>query len=167
MVESRVIRVSNTVEFFPKETRNPLLNEEQQIGLLLDDLVTVLSRPARTIPSIRYGSELNDAVRTMQRLMCKDDKGKQKFSGINHEEQRVPPAERGPRTRSQAINEFQIGTIIRKQYGDGKWYEGEISKYDATNKFYTVKYKDGDIAEYTHEEIKRYKKDKQVYSKVF
>ena len=79
----------NTVKFFPPICSDPLINEKKQIGLLLDDLVSIISKPTRTIPSIMYGSELNNALYTMQRLMCKDATVKQRYVGINKEEQRV------------------------------------------------------------------------------
>ena len=83
MIETKGIWVSNTIEFFPAKCSDPLINEEKQIGLLLDDLVSILSKPTRTIPSITYGSELNNALRTMQQLMCKYATGKQRYVGIN------------------------------------------------------------------------------------
>ena len=40
-----------------------------------------------------------------------------------------------------------------------------VTKYDAKNKCYAVKYADGDIGEYTHQDITSYKKKKQAYTK--
>lgn len=98
--------------------------------------------------------------------MCTDTTGKQQYVGINKEEQRVDHVrEQGPQTRSQTFVQFLIGTIIRKKIGNRKYYEGEVTKYDATNKFYTVKYTDGNISEYSHQEIISYKKKKQAYTK--
>lgn len=66
VVETKGIQVSNTVEFFLQKCSDPMINEEKQIGLLLDNLVSILSKPTRMIPSITYGSELNNALHTMQ-----------------------------------------------------------------------------------------------------
>ena len=79
MVKSKAIRIFNTVEFFPLHNANPLLNEGEQIGYLLKDLNDLLLNPTRTLPSITYGKELNNALRTMQKLMCKDTSGKQQI----------------------------------------------------------------------------------------
>ena len=65
------IRTSNTVEVFPVRCGNPLLTEAEQISLLLRDLVKILSSPTRTLSSISYGDELNNALRSMQNLMCR------------------------------------------------------------------------------------------------
>ena len=59
-----------------------------------------------------------------------------------------------------------IGTIVRKKFDeDGKYYEGEVTKYDSTNRLYTIKYKDGDREEYDHDEMILYKKKYQCYTK--
>lgn len=78
IVKTNAIRVSNTVEFFPVKCGNPMLSEEEKISLLLQDLITIVSNPTRTIPSISYGDELNNALRTMQELMCKNRHGTQR-----------------------------------------------------------------------------------------
>jgi len=59
-----------------------------------------------------------------------------------------------------------IGTIVRKKFDeDGKYYEGEVTKYDSIDKLYTIKYKDGDQEEYEHDEMILYKKKDQHYTK--
>lgn len=91
--------------------------------------------------------------------------GTQKSKGVVSE-QGVGLTDRPiPRTRSQTYVQEKVGTIVRKQFNDRKFYKGEITKYDPVNKFYTIKYKDGDIEEYDHSEIKKYKKKKKEYSK--
>ena len=52
MVKTKAIRVLNTVEFFPVKCDDPLLTEGEQINILLQNLITVLSSPARKLPSI-------------------------------------------------------------------------------------------------------------------
>ena len=59
--------------------------------MLLSDLIHILSHPTRQLPTIAYGSELNDALWKMQTLMCRDDNGKQKFESIVTTESRVVP----------------------------------------------------------------------------
>ena len=49
--------------------------------------------------------------------------------------------------------------IIRKKIDDGKFYEGEVTKYDKSNKFYSIEYRDGDREEYTHDEVASYRKN--------
>ena len=63
-------------------------------------------------------------------------------------------------SRSQPTNLFPIGTIIKKDI-----HEGEITSYDPVNKYYKVKFEDGDREEYTYGEILLYRKSKQVYSR--
>jgi hypothetical protein len=52
-------------------------------------------------------------------------------------------------TRSNSI--YAIGTIVRKRFADRKYYEGEVTHYDCINATYTIKFKQGDTEEYTHE----------------
>lgn len=65
----------------------------------------------------------------------------------------VPTRDRGPRTWSQTYVPEPVGTIVRKKFNDGKYYKGEVMKYNEVNKFYTVKFTDGDVEEYDHQEL--------------
>lgn len=102
----------------------------------------------------------------MQNLMCQDDDCTQRYDKTNSRQQGVVVPDRPrPRTRSQTFVQEPIGTIIHKQFNDGETYEGEITKYNPINKYYTVKFQDGDVKEYDQNEVKRYKKKVQKYSK--
>ena len=85
----------------------------------------------------------------MQRLMCHNADGTQRYDKSTTKDQGVAVPDRPrPRTRSQTFVQEPIGTIVRKRFNDGKFYEGKITKFDPINKFYTVKFQDGDIKEY-------------------
>ena len=58
---------------------------------------------------------------------------------------------------------FENGTIVRNKFNKS-WYEGEVTRYDPTEKYYTILYTDGDTEEFTHNEVKRFRKPKQHYS---
>ena len=52
---------------------------------------------------------------------------------------------------------------VRKKFNDGKLYDGIVSKYDKKNKWYIVKYDDGDKEDLNLNELKKmliYTKDK-------
>ena len=59
---------------------------------------------------------------------------------------------------------YATGTIVHKRFNDGKFYEGEIVSYDDTEKFYKIKFTDGDTEEFTHREVTKHKKKRQNYS---
>ena len=59
------------------------------ITLLLQDLIAILSKPTRTIPSIAYGTKLNNALRTLQELMCRNNDGSQRFGPKHTKGQKV------------------------------------------------------------------------------
>lgn len=65
-------------------------------------------------------------------------------------------------TRSNSI--FGKGTIIRKLFGNGNHYEGEVVGYDPIRKCYKIKYTDGNLEDYDAGDMKKYYKDNQRYS---
>lgn len=59
----------------------------------------------------------------------------------------------------------RIGTIISKKFPEtGKFYEGEVIDYDAENKWYKIRYLDGDEEEFDEEELKQNRKKVQRYA---
>lgn len=54
---------------------------------------------------------------------------------------------------------FDPNDHLQKVWGR-KYYKGELTKYDAKNKYYTVRYTDGNIGEKAQQEITGYKKKK-------
>ena len=63
---------------------------------------------------------------------------------------------------SKSINIYENGTIVRKKFNKG-WYKGEITKYDPLKRYYTILYTNGDTEEFTHNEVKKFRKVKQQY----
>ena len=161
-------RKSNTVEFFPDMCDNPIIKPSERLNMILTNLVDALTTPAPSIPSVQYGTELNDAIRRLQTLLCRDAQGKQITA--RPEVQLAPPRvlptrDKGPTTRLQTYQPEAIGTIIRKKFNeDGNYYEGEVTKYDPINKFYSIKYLDGDEEDFDHNEMTKYKKRRQQYN---
>ena len=155
-------RKSNTVEFFPDMCNNPIIKPSKRLNMILNDLVDALTTLAPSIPSIQYGTELNDVICHLQTLLCRNTQGKQITA---HPDIPLPPPRelptryRGPTTRSQTYQPEAIGTIIRKKFEeDGNYYKDEVTNYDAINKFYAIKYLDGDEEDFDHQEMKKYKK---------
>ena len=46
------------------------------------------------------------------------------------------------------------------------FYEGEVTAYDSINNLYEIKYKEGEIDDFTYEELRKYRKTHQKYRKV-
>ena len=98
--------------------------------------------------------------------MCWDQQGHQmKPEEVVNESTPLPTRPTGPVTRSQTYKQEPIGTIVLRKFKNGKWYEGEVTHYNQTNKFYKIKYRDGDTEDYSHSEMKQYRKPKQHYRK--
>ena len=79
IVKTKRIQIPNTVEFLHVKYDNPMLNKEEKISLLLQDLITIVSSPTQTIPSLSYSYKLNNILRTIQDLMCKNKDSTQHF----------------------------------------------------------------------------------------
>ena len=63
-------------------------------------------------------------------------------------------------TRSAPTSLFPLGTIIRHRCeNDNLFYEGEVTAYDSINNLYEIKYKEGEIDDFTHEELRKIQED--------
>jgi hypothetical protein len=49
-------------------------------------------------------------------------------------------------------------TIVLKRFHNGKYYEGEVIDYDTINKYYKIKFKDGNQEDFDEKDIKQYYK---------
>ena len=128
-------RKSNTVEFFPTMCDNPIITPTERLNMILSDLAEALTSPAPTISSVQYGTELNDAIRRLQTLLCRDEHGRQitTSADVPQPPPRVlPTRDVGPTTRSQTYQPEPVGTIVHKKIDkDGKYYKVEVTKYDS------------------------------------
>ena len=96
--------------------------------MILEDLVETLASPATSIPSVSYGTDLNNAIRQLQTLMCWDQEGKQmKPEEVVNKSTALPTRPTGPVTHSQTYKQEPIGTIVKRKSKDRKWYEGEVT----------------------------------------
>ena len=166
-------RISNTVEFFPALCALPKVTPIDRLTLVLQDLHEVLSHPPDTFPFIRQGTELSNAIDSIQKILCfqADDTATSTATpaatpGIETPPRVVPINVSTPRiTRSKTeIDRVYVnGTIVRRKFSSG-FHEGEIIIYDPIEKFYKVEYQDGDTEELSYMEVKQYRKKVQRYS---
>jgi hypothetical protein len=56
-------------------------------------------------------------------------------------------------------------TIVCRRFTNGIYHEGEVTRYDPKEKFYKIKYQDGDTDEMTYDEVTNYKKKNQRYER--
>jgi hypothetical protein len=135
MLESKAVRISNTVEFLSAACQDPLLSDSDHISMLITDLINIVSKPTRTIASIHYGTELDDALRTMKHLMCKTKLGEQQHNGITIDEPIVQNDTPVRVTRSRTATtrkESVLGTMVRRRFSSG-CQNGTVAAYDAKN----------------------------------
>jgi hypothetical protein len=170
MRDTRKTRISNTVEFFPAHCILPKVTPVDRLTLVLQDLHEVLSQPPSSFPFIQQGTELSTALNSIQKILC--------FQTDETATTTVPDAATAPPprvvpldvsqqriTRSQTETDrvYTNGTIVRRKFSTG-YHEGEIILYDSKEKYYKIKYQDGDTEEMTYMEVKQYRKKNQRYS---
>eukprot|EP00536_Pseudo-nitzschia_multiseries_P015749 jgi/Psemu1/43659/gm1.43659_g len=148
----------------------PETSSTDRLLMILQDLKEVTNKPHPPIPYVEQGTQINEALRNIQDLL---QIGAQEplnmepntKSTIKPQNVREPPRVPAPQQRSaRQGHPWAIETIIRKKFNKG-WFEGEVVSYDQNNQYYQVKFTDGDLADYTHDEISRHYKSDQYYSK--
>jgi hypothetical protein len=61
-----------------------------------------------------------------------------------------------PTATEEALGEFSVGTKVAKIFdaqNSQEWFEGSITGYDASQRWYRVLYKEGDAEEYSCTEL--------------
>ena len=176
MPATKAKRTSNTIAFFPEYCKMPTTSSTDRLTMILADLLEVLQHPHPAVPFLQQGTELNEAIRSLQTLLFLDQDQSATATRVAQRDQRprvqplietsvAPPAPQDKRmTRATTARTHDIGTIIKKKFNDGKIYEGEVHKYDPINKFYGIAYRDGDKEEFTHDEVTAHRKKTQRYS---
>jgi hypothetical protein len=171
MRDTKKNRISNTVEFFPTHCNLPKVTPIDRLTMVLQDLHEVLSQPPDTFPFIKQGTELSNAINSIQKILCfqTDESATNTTTPTSTA---IPPRvetinvsnPRGTRSKTESTRVYVNGTIVRRKFTTGH-HEGEITKYDPIEKYYKVEYRDGDTEEMTNDEVKLYCKKIQRYSK--
>ena len=52
------------------------------------------------------------------------------------------------------VPKYAVGTEVSKRSEDGNWQSGKITEYRVTEGWYTIKYEDGDVEDYTEKELR-------------
>ena len=162
------IRISNTVQFFPEPHQLPHSTSWDKLHLAIKDLTTILKNPIPSSPFPSQHKELQEAITILDTIIGEPpdpltSKG---------ENTKTTKPELSPEKLTTPVDNqrYPLGTIVRKKFRiNGKWapFEGEIINYDPTNKWYKVKYTDGDQEDFTNQEVKKYRKVSQKYQKYY
>ena len=143
--------MSDTIEFYPTHCDLPLSDSLDVISLILSELKQVLG-DKRNTHFCNNPTALQRAMISLESLFSKSN-AKQKPL--------LTSKGNGPRASTRkSTSVYENGTIVKKRFNKG-WYKGEVTKYDPTEKYYTILYTDGDTEEFTHDEVKRFRKLKQ------
>jgi hypothetical protein len=177
------------IQFFPTGFDMPATFAMDRLAMTIQDLNNNLKElPAE--PYLEQGTSINNSLKELQELLSHrpavgprvntQQKQSEILTRTQRTEQvpRVAPdretkeatspaprvgqilADRNTRaTRSNSIH--GIGTIVRKQFHNGKYYEGEVIDYETINKYYNIKFRDGDQEDFDEKDIKQYYKQKQ------
>jgi hypothetical protein len=173
MKDTKSTRISNTVEFPPTYCTLPRVRSIDRSMMILQDLHEVLSQSPRTVHFLQQATDLSTALQAIQKILCiveDDTVASHQITTItpprvDASTVLAPPPKCVTRATTAATLVFSNGTIISRRFSDGI-HEGEIKQYDPKEKYYKVLYKDGDIEEMTHAEVKQYQKTLQKYNPV-
>jgi hypothetical protein len=76
ITETRGIRTTNTIEFFPDKVDMPTTSSDDRLAAATEDLVAALKNPHPPIPFLDQGTVTNDAIKKLQSIYLsprKDD----------------------------------------------------------------------------------------------
>ena len=65
MSETKALRMSNTVDFFPTSCAGPTMTATETLSMIMADLLAVLQTPPKTSPVFNHQRELATAVATL------------------------------------------------------------------------------------------------------
>ena len=171
MRDTKKNRISNTVEFFPTHCTLPKVTPMDRLTMILQDLHEVLSQPPDTFPFIKQGTDLSNAINSIQKILCFQTDESATDAPTTTNTVTPPRVEtlnisnlRVTRSKTETTRIYVNGTIVCRKFTTG-YHEGEIVRYDPIEKYYKVEYKDGDTEEMTNDEVKLYRKKVQRYSK--
>jgi hypothetical protein len=66
--ETRGIRTTNTLEFFPEKVEMPTTSSTDRLARAIEDLVEILQQPHPATPSLQQGTIVNDAVQQLTKI---------------------------------------------------------------------------------------------------
>lgn len=72
MSETKALRISNTVDFFPTTCANPTMTATETLSMIMADMLAVLQTPPKTSPVFNSQRELATAVATLQTLLVRE-----------------------------------------------------------------------------------------------
>jgi len=153
-------RIANTVQFYPECCELPKITKTDAIGMAIDDLTKAIKDENEQLPFATPRTEINKQLEQLVEVL-QVTPGQEENSPFP----KRPNAARPPRVNNRLPAVYPIGTIIRKKFPDGNYYEGEVKDYDPITGYYRVNYLDGDREDLEGREVKKYFKKNQKYSK--
>ena len=72
MSETKAVRTSNTVDFFPTTCADPTMTATDHLLLIMTDLLAVLKAPLTPSPIFNSQQELATAITTLQSILGRD-----------------------------------------------------------------------------------------------
>ena len=82
MSETKALRTSNTVDFFPTTCADPTMTATETLSMIMADLLAVLQTPPKTSPVFNSQRELATAITTLQTPLVRDGTSKQTFAPV-------------------------------------------------------------------------------------
>jgi hypothetical protein len=151
--ETRGVRTTNTIEFFPDKVEMPSTSSADRLAAATEDLVAALEKPHPPTPFLDLGTATNDAIKKLRSIyLSPRDEPSRKVVETNITSPRVQTGVSAPRvlnrttTRLRSILEeneiFPNGTKIMKKFKGNKIYRGHVTSHNEDRDIYRIDYTD-------------------------
>ena len=169
MPVTNAIRTSNTVEFFPDCTDTPMPNALETVSIALLQLKEPLQGNDTHNPQGGSAHALTQLLLDVQSPLGIPSKSHPSQTSKGATEQKTNGTilcnrDSGPTIRSKTKQIHPIGAIIAKEF-HGKCCEGEVEECFPREDLCKIKHTNGDIEDFTANEVSEHKKQKQAHSR--
>jgi hypothetical protein len=158
--ETRGIRTTNTIEFFPDKVTMPATSSADRLAAATEDLVAALGNPHPPIPFLDQGTVTNDAIKKLQSIYL-SPRNDESSPRVLKKTDSVPRVLNRTTNRLRTILEeneiFPNGTEIMKKFNGSNIYRGKVTSHNEETDLYRIDYTDGDWEEMNRKQVNKYK----------
>jgi hypothetical protein len=164
--ETRGVRKTNTIEFFPDKVNMPSTSSAGRLAAATEDLLAALENPHPPAPFLDLGTTTNDAIAKLKSIyLSPRDIPSQRVVGTNIASPRVQNTVSGPKVLNRTTNRLRSileenkiypdGTEIMKQFNGNKIYRRTVTSHNEERDLYRIDYDDGDWEEMNQKQVKK------------
>jgi hypothetical protein len=161
--ETRGVRKTNTIEFFPDKVNMPSTYSADRLAAAPQNLVAALEQPHPPTPFLELGTPTNDAIVKLQSIYISPREIGADIASprVQHIAVTTPRVLNSTTNRLRSILEkneiFPNGTEIMKKLNENKIYRGTVTSYNEETELYRIDYVNGDWEEMNRKQVNKFK----------